>query len=216
MDRYVAAHLKKCRAGQVEGTFSREVVPDLTDEEATSVIRVLLIAGNVTTTHLFGNMAIVLLQHRELLGNLRKNPELIPAVVEETLRINGPALSVYRRTAKDVELGGRVIPADSRLTVLLGSANHCEDRFPNASRFDLSRNQRHLGFGYGIHFCIGAPLSRLEARVLLETLVERCSSIEAAQSLDTIEWDEHAQLRGPKSLALRVIGIDQQPSERLP
>lgn len=108
-----------------------------------------------------------------------------------------------------------MIPADSRLTVLLGSANHSEDRFPNPDQFDLSRNQRHLGFGYGIHFCIGAPLSRLEACILLETLVERCSSIEAAQSLDNIEWDEHAQLRGPKSLALRVIGVDQQPSERL-
>lgn len=208
LNDFVIKHVEKCRAGKIECFFGREIVPSIEQDLAIGLTRLLFVAGTVTTQRLLGNIMIELAKDPELFGTLQSDPSLIPAMVEETLRINSPALTADRRTAKATEIGGKTIPADTRVTVLLGSANHCQHRFKNPETFDLSRGGRHLAFGHGIHFCIGAALSRMEARVLLETLVARCASIQLAQSVDDIEWDPHANLRGPLSLQLRLTARD--------
>ena len=205
MTAFLEDHLIECRQGRRQGVCCTEVIPDLTDEEARDVLKLLLTAGNVTTSHLLGNLAVVLLQNPEVMHALRADPELIPTVIEETLRINTPTLSVPRRPAKDVTLDGQPIPANSVMFVLLGSANHDDEKFPDANRFSLERDTRgHLAFGSGLHYCLGAALSRLEAKIVLETLLERLEVIEAAEPLDQIRWEENMHLRGPKRLKLNV------------
>lgn len=204
LDAFLADHLARCRRGEAGGDFNTEVVPDLTDQEALDIFRILLIAGNVTTKHLIGNIAVALAEHPKLFAQLRRDPSLIPAMVEETLRINGPTLSIARRTAKETRLGGVTLPADSPIFILLGSANRQEDRFPNPDTIDLKRSQRHLAFGHGIHFCIGASLSRLEARILIETMLKKWESFSPVRPVNEIEWDPHTHLRGPKRFELIV------------
>lgn len=204
LDAFVRDHLQKCRAGEVAGVVSEEVIPDLTDEEAVDVLRFLLVAGNETTKNLLSNMVVALQQETGLFKALCEDPKLIPAMVEETLRHNSPVLSIARRTTQQLELGEQTLPANSPVFLLLGSANHSEDRFPQPDRFDLSRKQRHFAFGHGIHFCMGAALSRMEARIFLETLVERRLLFEPSETLDEIEWVPHTRVRGPRRLKVRA------------
>jgi cytochrome P450 len=210
MDAYLATHLRRCRAGEARGVVNTEVIPELSDKEAVDVLKVLLVAGNETTKHLLSNMAVALIENPRLFGQLREDPALIPDMVEETLRINPPVLSIARRAVQDVQLGGEMIPANSPIFVLLGSANHCPGRFPDGDRFDLSRKQRHFAFGYGIHFCLGAGLSRLEGRLLLEAMLESWTSIEPADLQGDIRWDPHTHLRGPERLDVRVRPLNHR------
>jgi cytochrome P450 len=205
-DAFITDHVKECRSGRRRGFFSTEVVPHLTDEEAIDVITLLLVAGHKTTTHLIANVVVTLLQNPDVEDSLRADTELIPAVVEETMRINGPVLGVLRRTARDVTLAGQRLPANAQVLALLGSANRSEEKFADADRFSLERGTHgHLGFGKGAHYCIGAGLGRLEAKIVLETLLERLEVIEAAERLDEMEWeDPNTQMRGPKRLKLNV------------
>jgi len=204
MDAYLTSHLRRCRAGEARGVVNTEVIPDLSDGEAMDVLKVLLVAGNETTKHLLSNMAVALIENPGLFEQLRADSSLIPEMVEETLRINPPVLSIARRPVQDVELAGEKIAANSPIFVLLGSANHCPDRFPSGDRFDLSKKPRHFAFGYGIHFCQGAGLSRLEGRLLLETMLEQWASMELADPSNNLKWDPHTHLRGPQRLDLRV------------
>ncbi len=205
IESFLRAHLEKCRKGILEGTFSRQVVASLNDQEAMDILRLLLVAGNVTTKHLLGNIAVALLRNPEVEQALRANPDLIPQMVEESLRLDGPTLSVVRRAAHDVELAGTKIPAGTPIFVLVGSANHTTDQFPDAERLRLERdNKKHVAFGKGAHYCVGASLSRLEARIVLETLLTRCSTLESTHPLDEIEWEENTHLKGPKRLGMRL------------
>lgn len=132
----------------------------------------LLIAGNETTTHLLGNMMSALFDHPAQLELLGTHPELIPGAIEEGIRFDSPVPLVLRTTTADVEVGNRTIPQESTVALLLASGNRDEKVFPRADRFDVTRDASgHLGFGHGTHFCLGATLARLEARVALETLV---------------------------------------------
>jgi cytochrome P450 len=147
----------------------------LSSMEVLSLAIFLLHAGNETTTNLISNAVLALLAHPGELTKVRANRTLIPALVEEVLRYDSPVQVVFRRTTQDVALASGAIPADSAVFLLLGAANRDERQFPEPDRFDVARNpQDHVAFGYGIHYCLGAPLARLEGRSALESLLFDC------------------------------------------
>jgi cytochrome P450 len=118
------------------------------------------------------------MQHPETLEALRADPSLIPGALEEILRYWSPIACTFRQTKTDTTLGGKAIKAGQFVQVLFASANRDETVFPDADRFDIRRSpNRHLGFGHGIHFCLGAPLARLEGAIALRLMLERFSSI---------------------------------------
>ena len=173
----------------------------LSEEDLLVVCRVLLVAGNETTTGLIVNAARVFDRFPHVLDAVRERPELIPSMVEETLRYYPPFPATIRRTTRDVEIGGVTIPANNRLLAMLASANHDEEQFPDAEDFIVDREpNRHLGFGMGIHYCLGAPLARIEANIALELLAPRITS------LRIVEAEDDAVLRpgGPASMRLRM------------
>jgi cytochrome P450 family 130 len=134
----------------------------------------LLIAGNDTTTSLIGNGAELLARHPQQRAELVAAPVLIPGAVEEMIRIEAPTQALPRTATQEVELHGVTIPPGARVMLLWGAANLDEREFPDPERFDIHRGApRHLGFGHGIHFCLGAPLARLESRVAFEQLLAR-------------------------------------------
>lgn len=135
----------------------------------------LLLAGNETTTNLIGNAVRSLLNHPAELAKVRADRSLVPSLVEEVLRYDSPVQLIPRVTTREVELEGGKIPAGAIVFLLLGSANRDERQFPDPDRFDVTRNpQDHVAFGYGIHYCLGAPLARLEGRIALDSLLFDC------------------------------------------
>ncbi len=163
----------------------------------------LLLAGNETTTNLLGNALLALMDHPDQLARVQRDPSRIPALVEEALRYDGPIQFLFRQATQDVELAGVTIPAGATVMPLIGSANRDDAQFADADRFDISRNtQGHLAFGLGIHFCLGASLARLEARVALEELLGRFAHFERKDS--RVEYIDSYLVRGPKHLPLRV------------
>jgi cytochrome P450 len=139
----------------------------------------LLVAGNETTTNLIGNAILCFDEEPLAWEKLRSQPEaLLGSAIEEVLRFRSPVQSMYRATTTSVMLGKQVIPAGEPVIAWIGSANRDERQFPDPDRFDIQRSpNRHLAFGHGIHFCLGAPLARLEARIALGELCKRFSSI---------------------------------------
>ncbi len=175
----------------------------LSTGELMSFIALLLIAGNETTTNLIGNGVKALLAHPDQLGRVLADPSLVPALVEEVLRYDSPIQALPRSNTNAVELPSGIVPENSTLLVFYAAANHDEEKFPDAESFDIDRaTGDHVAFSHGIHFCLGASLSRLEARVAFETLFSRCRELELAA--DSIPMVDSAVLRGPKSLPLRI------------
>jgi cytochrome P450 len=146
----------------------------LTRDEVLTYTFVVAGAGNETTTRLIGWAGKVLAEHPDQRRELVENPPLIPNAIEELLRYEPPPPHVGRYVARDVEFQGQTVPAGSAILFLVGSANRDERRYPDGDRFDIHRNTGgHLAFGYGIHFCLGAALARLEGRVALDELLKR-------------------------------------------
>jgi cytochrome P450 len=134
----------------------------------------LLVAGHETTTHLLSNAIICLDEHPQAIEQLRAQPELVPAAIEEVLRYRAPVHYMIRMTTQNVNVGGQEIPAGQVVRAWIGSANRDEQVFPNAATFDINRDaKQHMGFGYGVHFCLGAPLARLESKIALTALLEK-------------------------------------------
>lgn len=151
----------------------------LTDEELLGVVNQLFVGGNETTTSLITNMVWRLLQDRPLWERLVADPSLIDAAIEESLRFDPPVLGLYRSTTRDVDLEGGNIPKDAKVMMHYAAANRDPEAFPLPDEFSLDRERnRHLSFGLGVHFCLGAPLARLEARVAMRTLLQRCPDLE--------------------------------------
>ena len=205
MSLYLRGVIAERRAAPTDDLISSLVDPrheqTLDDQGVIGFITLLLIAGNETTTNLIGNATRALLDHPEQLERVQADASLLPGVVEETLRYDNPVQFLHRRATRDVELAGTTIPANSRVAVLLGSANRDERRFPSPDEFDPGRDTRgHLGFGFGVHFCLGASLARLEAKVALEALVPELPRLRR-RNPETAFVDSF-QVRGPRSLEL--------------
>jgi cytochrome P450 len=174
----------------------------LTADELVMFCVLLLVAGNETTTNLLSNVGNVLVADPTILQSLRSDPGLIPRTVEEALRYESPVQAVPRGTTRPIELGGTQIPEDALVLVYVGAANRDERHYKSPDTFDLSRNPTdHLGFGSGIHLCLGAPLARLEAQIALETLSRQVASIElTAQAVRT----GGLLLRGASSMPVHI------------
>lgn len=171
-------------------------------EQVVSFASLLLAAGSETTTNLIGNAIATLCRDREALERARAEPERIPKLIEESLRRDSPVQLVVRLATRDTELGGTPIPEGSMVMLLLASANRDAARFPDPDRFDPDRDTSgHVAFGFGNHFCLGASLARLEARIALETLLARLPDL--STSAATLEHHGSFLVRGPKALPLR-------------
>jgi cytochrome P450 family 130 len=159
----------------------------LTEDELLAFGWLLLVGGNDTTTNLIGNGIEVLARHPAVRAELVQDPSLIASAVEEMLRLVPPTHSLPRRAAVDVELHGRCIPKDSRVMLLWHAANLDEREYPEPEAFDIHRRAtRHLALGNGTHFCMGAALARLEARVAFEELLRRVPEYDIAAEPDRL------------------------------
>ena len=178
----------------------------LSEDELVSMVFLLLFAGHETTVNLIGNGVLELVRHPDQLQELRARPDLIDSAVDEMLRFTNPVGMVAPRYAReDLEVAGVPMPRGSVVTLLIGSANLDETVFPDADRFDITRSpNRHLSFGLGPHYCLGAPLARLEARIAIPALLQRFERLELAVPAEQLRWRPHIGLRGVEELPLSV------------
>jgi cytochrome P450 len=177
----------------------------LTEDELRGTALLLLVAGHETTANLVGNGLLALLQRPDQHGLLRERPELIPEAVEEFLRYDSPVERAPDRYAtQDTEIDGTFIPAGSIVQVAISSANRDAAAFNGADTLDVTRAPRgHVAFGYGIHFCLGAPLARVEAQVAFATLLKRLPELELAVPVETLTHRQTSIIRALETLPLR-------------
>ncbi|MGH7334660.1 MAG: cytochrome P450 [Candidatus Rokuibacteriota bacterium] len=173
----------------------------LSEGELISTCILLFIAGHETTVNLIGNGMLALLRHPDQLRLLREEPALIPSAIEELLRYDSPVQRTARVTNERVEVGGRTIDKGAMVVAAIGAANRDPAHFSDPDRLDITRrDNRHLSFGLGIHFCLGAPLARVEGQVAIGTLLRRRPRLGLTTA--TPEWRESSTLRGLKALPL--------------
>jgi cytochrome P450 len=178
----------------------------LSTGEALGFVVLLLVAGNETTTNLIGNAMKALLAHPDQLAQVARQPALVPGMIEEVLRWDSPVQGLPRRVMQPIELAGSALSPGSDLVLMFAAANRDESRFPDPDRFDIQRNpEGHLAFGHGIHYCLGASLARLEARVAFESLFERCRELRLDD--DEIPLVDSPVVRGPERLRLRFESV---------
>ncbi|MEU7600556.1 cytochrome P450 [Streptomyces sp. NPDC040724] len=207
MNPYCLEHIRSRRARPQDDLISALAAAEvdgqrLEDEEMVGFVSLLLLAGHITTTVLLGNAVLSLSEHPEAVRALRADPGGLPTAIEEVLRHRAPLAPMTRRTSKDVRIGGHTVPAGRIVVTWLSSANRDERRFADPDRFDFRRAPNpHLSFGHGIHFCVGAPLARLEARIALEMMLDRWSGFSAGPD---VEFHDSRGIFGPKRLPLRV------------
>ena len=209
LDEYFRPIIRERRAEPQDDILSglaqaEEEGDRLTEREMLNMLRLLLIAGNETTTNLIGNGFLALLRYPDQLQRLRDDPSLIPLAVDELLRFDSPVQTDFRRVLTDCEVNGFPLKQRENIVLLLGSANRDPDVFENPDTLDVGRGDRsHLSFGRGIHHCIGAPLARLEGRVVLEMLLERFSRIGLLDGES--RFRNSIVLRGLESLPVRCV-----------
>jgi cytochrome P450 family 144 len=193
--------------GTVVGVCARAVAAgDLDDIEALVILLLLVSAGSESTTSLIGTGAALLARDPGLQEALRANPQLIERFVEEACRIDPPFRGHYRRVTEDTELAGVALPAEARLVLVWPAANHDGSAFACPDQIDLDRAgaRRHVGFGWGIHLCLGAPLARMEARVTFERLLARTTSFELDVPADSLAHHQTLLVRRLVELPLHL------------
>jgi cytochrome P450 len=175
----------------------------LSDEEVVVFAQLLLMAGHITTTMMLGNAMLCFHEHPDALAEVRADRSLLPAALEEVLRFRSPLIRLFRIPTEDVELSGTTIPANSMVSVNLLSANHDERQFTGGDTFDIHRvGNNHLAFAMGVHYCLGAPLAKLEGRLALGMLFDRFSDIEVGDGLDL--GYQPAMMFGVRSMPVRL------------
>jgi cytochrome P450 len=161
----------------------------LDQSELLSTIFQLIVAGHDTTASLIGNGVVALLRHPDQLAALRDHPEKIATAVEELLRYDAPVPhATFRYAVEPVELGGLTIPAGAQVIINLASANRDSGTYASPDALDIDRDARNLAFGHGIHFCLGAPLARVEGQIALATLLRRFPELRLAGTADALHW----------------------------
>jgi cytochrome P450 len=175
----------------------------LEESELFSMLTLLIVAGHETTVSLIGNAVLALLQHPDRRLEIQKNPELIPAALEEFLRYDSPVeRSLTRFVTQDIDLAGQQLKRGDLVIVMLSSANRDEIQFASPDRLDIHRGQSaHLAFGKGVHYCLGAPLARLEGEIALRVLFDRIPDLVLDIPLEELEWRDvplfHSLVRLP-------------------
>jgi cytochrome P450 len=178
----------------------------LSEEELVGMAFLLMVAGHETTVNLIGNGVLHLLRSPDQLAALRADPDLLPAAVEEILRLDGPVnIATIRFATEPITLGGQDIPAGDFVLVALSSANRDPDKFTNPDALDLTRPAGgHMAFGHGIHYCVGAPLARLEGQIALGKLIARFPDLTLAAEPDELVWRNSTLMRGLRKLPVRT------------
>lgn len=176
----------------------------LSAQELYSMIMLLIVAGHETTVNLITNMTLALLEHPNQLQLLRQNLDLIDSAIEESLRYYSPVeITTMRWASESFTLHGQNIEQKDEVIISLASANRDEKVFPNADRFDITRkNNRHIAFGHGIHFCLGAPLARLEAKIAIPTLLHRMPDLKFKGKREDLKWSGSYLMRSLEELPL--------------
>jgi cytochrome P450 len=207
---YLKEFIAEKRTNPDQGMVSDLVQADeagdtLSEAELVSMVFLLIIAGHETTVNLIGNGTLALLQHPDQLRKLQQNPDLIITAVEELLRYGSPVeTSTQRWASEDMELYGQLIPKGSMIIASLLSANTDSDKFTNADQLDISRKEnKHIAFGKGIHFCLGAPLARLEGQIAFNTLFRRLPDLSLDSDPKDLAWRPSLLLHGLNSLPVK-------------
>ncbi|MGK3988755.1 cytochrome P450 [Sorangium sp. So ce136] len=215
MQAYVRGLVAQRRAAPEDDLLTRLVEAEvdgerLNEDEILGFFQLLLVAGHETTMNLLGNAILCFLENPIELARLRAEPHLLPSAIEEVLRHRSPVQAMFRVTRRDVPMRGQVIPAGKAVLAMIGSANRDPQQFRDPDRFDIARDPNpHVAFGHGIHFCLGAPLSRLEARVALPDLLGRLEGLALASDAP---WEPRRAIHvlGPSRLPIRFA-----PGKRL-
>jgi cytochrome P450 len=197
------------RDGLLHVLATAEIQGDrLTEDEVIANAIITMVGGQETTTNLIGNGILTLLRHSGELQRLRNDPSLTASAVEELLRYESPSQHTARIAREDVELGGKGIRRGQAVIAVMGAANRDPERFPDPDRLDLGRqDNRHLAFGWASHFCLGAPLARIEGQVAFETIVRRFPDLRLTSA--PLTWRENLGLRG-----LTALPVTFPPSPR--
>jgi cytochrome P450 len=174
----------------------------LTDRELIATCVVILLAGHETTANLIASGLLSLLRDPEQLATVRDDPDLMPGAIEEFLRFEGPVQRVRRVAREDTQLGDRSIAEGDLVMAFLGSANRDPEVYENPDRLDVRRDPKHLTFGHGVHFCVGAGLTRIEAPIAINELIARFPRLRLA--VDTVEWKPNIVFRGLTALPLEL------------
>lgn len=208
MSAYLADMIAHRQAAPADDLLTRLVQAEvdaehLTHDEILGFFQLLVVGGQETTTNLINNAMLCLLENRDALARIKEKFDLLPSAIEEVLRYRSPLQWLMRTPTKDVEVHGQVIPAGKLVLAMIGSANRDSCQFRDPERFDIARQPNpHLAFGYGIHFCLGAALTRLEARIALTDLLGRLRGVELASS-EPWQPRQALHVHGPTSLPIR-------------
>ena len=206
-NRYLRGFFKRRRAEPKDDLVSaliraEEAGDTLSEDELFAMVFLLLVAGHETTVNLIGSGVLGLLEHPAQMEKLRQDSSLIKPAVEELLRYTAPVfLSTERYAREDVTMHGVTIPRGGMTLGVIGSANRDEAVFASPDRLDITREpNKHLSFGHGIHFCLGAPLARMEAQIAINTLLKRAPKLRLKGSIESLRWRQSLILRGLEAL----------------
>ena len=181
---------------------AEEAGDKLSEDELLAMVVLLLIAGYETTVNLIASGTLALIQHPQQRDRLQQNPALAEPAIEELLRYTSPGdIATIRIAREEVTIGCVTIPLGELVLAVLGSANHDESQFPDPETLDITREpNRHLAFGQGVHFCLGAPLARLEGQIALTTLFRRFPNLRLAEAPESLRWRKGLFFRGLEQL----------------